>query len=104
MGCLLHELVAGSRAFYNDFAVLQYSLKSELFQVQLEDYTDTSAKPLLSETIRCMLHKDPARRRPSAEMLYEEFCCHCQTKMYCDIQESNIENLNIAGKAHQITC
>jgi len=103
MGCLLHELAAGRRAFYNDYAVLQYCSKSETFQVHLDDFTDALAKPVISETICRMLQKDPAAR-PSAEILYEEFCSHCQTQMYGDVQQSEDMRIESAGKVYLILC
>src|SRR5579859_6014508 len=47
MGCLLYELAVGKRAFYNDYAVLQYCERNDPFVVCLDNFRDEEAKPLI---------------------------------------------------------
>jgi len=77
MGCLLYELAVGRRAFYNDYAVLQYCERSDSFVICLDNFRDEEAKPAISEAISRMLQKEPSER-PTAETLFEQFSIHCR--------------------------
>jgi serine/threonine protein kinase len=81
MGCLLHELATGKRAFNNDYEVLEYSSKNDPLCVCLDNRLDEAAKHTISDSISRMLQKEPSAR-PSAAELYKEFCGHCHVQFY----------------------
>jgi serine/threonine protein kinase len=76
MGCLLHELATGKQAFFSDVAVAAYYLQNVPFPVSLDDVFNATEKECISDAIFRMLEKDPLKR-PSAAVLYDEFCSHC---------------------------
>lgn len=77
MGCLLYEIAVGKRAFYNDYAVLQYCDREGPFLIRLDSFPDENARPMISEAISGML-QELQEQRPTAAELYEEFCRRCR--------------------------
>lgn len=111
MGCLLYELAIGKRAFYNDYAVLQYCERNDPFVVCLDGFRDEDAKPLISDAISRMLQKDPSER-PTAAVLYEEFSRLCRLEVPTDNRRFTLlepEDVQVAsptidGNPTSLTC
>jgi serine/threonine-protein kinase Nek2 len=68
LGCILHELAAGHKAFSNDFSVFQYALNGEKLVIGYPQ----SADCWITKTIHQMLEGD-ASKRPGASELLRKF-------------------------------
>jgi len=69
VGCILHELVTGEKAFATDSAVWEHSRSMTPLDIKCDDAIDKSS---LTAIIQETLHVDPTLR-PSAPKLFSSF-------------------------------
>lgn len=78
MGCILHELVLGEKAFVNDLATFQYvsrhisSRENLPISIDPEKFPDPDRVSFLSGMINDMFEIDPLKR-PEADHIYKSF-------------------------------
>lgn len=72
LGCILHDLCVGKRAFGTDVAAWDYSLKKEPLQITFSPSLEGAAEIVFGSWIREMIDWDPARR-PMPEALGKRF-------------------------------
>ena len=72
MGCILYELAVGRKAFYNDFATIEYKFRGKELLHPVPGTFTTDSQEDITRNILAMLRVDPLER-PSAVNLLEEF-------------------------------
>jgi tetratricopeptide (TPR) repeat protein len=72
LGCILHDLCVGKRAFGTDVAAWDYSLKKEPLNIKFPSSLEFAAELALELWIREMIDWDPARR-PTLDALGKRF-------------------------------
>ena len=72
LGCILHDLCVGKRAFATDVAAWDYSLKKEPLKIKFSPSLEGAAEIVLELWIREMIDWDPTRR-PTPEALGKRF-------------------------------
>jgi len=72
MGCILHELATGRKAFHTDVAVLEHRLSGAAFTVTIDRSFSEFSRGAIHGRIHEMLQIEPSSR-PAASSLYETF-------------------------------
>ena len=85
LGCILYELVVGTKPFATDIAVLEHYQITSSLNITLDDTIDPVLITLLSKAIDKMLHYDPSSR-PTAATLLDTFSVHGLTAMRQNIR------------------
>ena len=75
LGCILHELVTGTKPFATDIAVLEHYRAQSSVELAIDESFDARSRRVLSEAIHEMFQKDPSLR-PSASTLLDRFSIH----------------------------
>ena len=75
LGCILHELVIGTKPFATDIAVLEHYRAHSSIEFAIDESFDAESRRVLSEAIHEMLQRDPSLR-PSASTLLDRFSMH----------------------------
>ena len=80
MGCILYELAVGTKAFYDDFALLRHTYTGKEFDINLETSFGERYREDICRNITVMLQLDPSAR-PSASELVNQFYLYCQPQL-----------------------
>lgn len=72
MGCILYELATGTRAFNNDWVVVEHRYEGKSKAVIINDTFDANSKNIITEIIVEMLQIQPSAR-PSTSVLSKKF-------------------------------
>jgi serine/threonine protein kinase len=88
LGCILYELAMGCRAFDNEGAVFQFRSKTEVLNIELDEFFSESCKESIRSDLRSMLEVEPGVR-PSASTLREIFSRHFEMTESYNVAESD---------------
>lgn len=106
MGCILHELAIGSKAFSGDPAVLEYRRSGVPLTVTVGESFDKSSCVFIRNNIHEMLQAEPSSR-PRASVLYESFSKYHiyiksqQASAIAKVAQDNIKRLTMEYKSLQ---